>query len=128
MILDSTPPFWGPTPFRFENMWLTHTSFSSDFSNWWKEIVPVAWEGYKFMTRLKLIKERVKIWNVDVFGDLRLQKQSLIRRIKELDGLEYSGNWSNQLKDERFSAQSNLDKILLEEERALCIKSKFTWA
>ena len=34
VILDSSPPSWGPTPFRFENMWLHHKSFNSDFANW----------------------------------------------------------------------------------------------
>ena len=74
VIIDSAPPSWGPTPFRFEKMGLHHKSFNSDFKKWWKDIVPSGWEGHKFMTKLKLIKEKVKIWNVEAFGDLRLEK------------------------------------------------------
>ena len=128
VILDSTPPVWGLTPFRFENKWLHHNTFSSDLAKWWKDVVPNGWEGYKFMNKLKHIKERVKIWKVEVFGDSRLQQQSLVRRIKELDALEHSGNWNNQLKEERFLARTSLEKMLLEEERALRMKTKFTWA
>ena len=100
VILDSSPPSWGPTPFRFENMWLNHKSFPSDFASWWNDFDPSGWEGYKFRSKLKFIKGKVKSWNVEVFGDLRLKKHALLRRIKELDVLEYSGTWNNQLKEE----------------------------
>ena len=56
------------------------------------------------------------------------QKQSLLRRIKELNGLESSGNWNNELREERFIVRSKLEKTLLEEERALRMKTKVTWA
>ena len=128
IILDSTPPSWGLTPFRFENMWLTHKSFTSDFGKWWEEIVTSIWEGYKFLSKLKFIEGKVKQWNEEVFGDLRLQKQSLIRRIKELDGLEYSGIWNNELKEEWLTVKGKLERILIQEKRALCLKSRITWA
>ena len=94
VILDTTPPTWGPNPFRFENMWLNHKSFTSDFAKWWNDLSPTGWEGHKFMSKLKLIKGNLKKWNVEVFGDTRLKKQSLIRRIKELDAMEASGLWN----------------------------------
>ena len=77
------------------------------------------------MTKLKLIKQNLKKWNVKVFGDTRLKKQSLLRRIKELDALESS---NNQLKEERYVAKTIPKKTILEEDRALRMKSKFTWA
>ena len=126
IILDSIPPFWGPTPFRFENMWLHHKSFNSDFKKWWKDTFTSSWEGRKFMTKLKLIKEKVKKWNEEVFGDMRLHKQSLLRRLKELDFLESSGSWNNYLREERFTVKSKLERILFQEEKALRIKSKIT--
>ena len=76
-------------------MWLNHKSFTPDFLNWWKDTVTSGWEGFKFLTKLKLIKGKMKKWNKEVFEDLRLQKQSLLRRIKELDVFEYSRTWNN---------------------------------
>ena len=128
IILDSNPPSWGPTPFRFENMWLNHKSFSSFFGKWWEETVTSGWEGYKFLSKLKIIKGKVKKWNEEVFGDMRLQKQSMLRRIKELDGLECSGLWNNELKDERWTVKSKLERLIIQEERALRMKSKISWA
>ena len=60
VILELKTPFWGPTPFHFENMWLHQKSFNSEFANWWKDIAPTGWESHKFITKLKLIKEKVK--------------------------------------------------------------------
>ena len=65
------------------------------------------------MTKLKLIKGKVKKWNEEMFGDLRLQKQSLSRRIKELDALEYPGTWNNDLKEKRWAVKGNLERILV---------------
>ena len=59
---------------------------------------------------------------------MRLKKQSLLRRIEELDALEASGMWNNQLKEERHEVKTILEKTILEEDRALRMKSKFTWA
>ena len=80
------------------------------------------------MTKLKLIKGKLKNWNVEVFGDMRLEKQSLLRRINELDVLEASGAWNNQLKEDRYVVKTILAKTILYEERALRMKTKFSWA
>ena len=127
VILDSTLPSWGPTLFRFKNMWLHHKSFNTDFAQWWNDFALSGWEGHKFLTKLKFIKRKLKNWNAEVFGDTRLKKQSL-RRIKELDALESSGMWNNQLKEGRLAVTTILEKTILEEERALRMKSKFIWA
>ena len=34
IVLDTNPFKWGPTPFRFENMWLQHHNFKESFSSW----------------------------------------------------------------------------------------------
>ena len=99
--------------------------FNLDFEKWWKDTVSSDLEGHKFMTKLKIIKGNMKKWNEEVFGDMRLRKQSLLRRIKELDVLESSGSWDSYL-EERFTVKSKLERILTQEERALRMKSKLT--
>ncbi|RVW70580.1 hypothetical protein CK203_060647 [Vitis vinifera] len=56
IVLDTNPFMWGPTPFRFENMWLQHPSFKENFRNWWSGFQGNGWEGHKFMRRLQLLK------------------------------------------------------------------------
>ena len=36
IVLETNPFKWGPTPFRFENMWLQHPSFKECFKSWWR--------------------------------------------------------------------------------------------
>ncbi|RVW28235.1 hypothetical protein CK203_083666 [Vitis vinifera] len=45
IVLDTNPFKWGPTPFRFENMWLQHPSFKENFRNWWRGFQGNGWEG-----------------------------------------------------------------------------------
>ena len=35
IILDTNNFHWGPTPFRFENMWLKEKGFKEKFKKWW---------------------------------------------------------------------------------------------
>ena len=99
LILDTSPPKWGPTPFRFENAWMEHKHFGRDFENWWKEIPLEGWEGYKWMKNLQRIKTHLKKWNSEVFGDMRLIEVGLYSRLKELDRLETEENWNEELRE-----------------------------
>ncbi|RVW54237.1 putative ribonuclease H protein [Vitis vinifera] len=45
IVLDTNPFKWGPTPFRFENMWLQHHNFKESFSSWWREFEGNGWEA-----------------------------------------------------------------------------------
>ncbi|RVW16838.1 hypothetical protein CK203_098160 [Vitis vinifera] len=60
IVLDTNPFKWGPTPFRFENMWLQHPSFKECFSTWWRSFQGNGWEGHKFMRKLQFVKAKLK--------------------------------------------------------------------
>ena len=64
------------------------------------------------MTKLKLLKGKLKKWNMEVFGDMRLKKQSLLRRIKELDALEASAMWAILLLSKARNKQLLLEVLL----------------
>ena len=59
---------------------------------------------------------------------MRVEKKTLEKRIQELDNLEGSVGWNLTLKEERFKAKSDLYELIIREERAIMMKSKFTWA
>ena len=60
ICLETNPFMWGPTPFRFENMWLLHPEFKEKFRDWWQECMVEGWEGHKFMRKLKFVKSKLK--------------------------------------------------------------------
>ncbi|RVW91468.1 Transposon TX1 uncharacterized 149 kDa protein [Vitis vinifera] len=45
IVMDTNPFMWGPTPFRFENMWLQHTNFKENFRDWWSGFQGIGWEA-----------------------------------------------------------------------------------
>ena len=128
VILDTSPTRWGPTLFRFENVWLEHKQFSSQFDKWWKETSVTGWEGYKWMRKLQEIKPQLKNWNKEIFGDLRLTEAALNSRLLELDSLEGSRNWIEDLKKEREILKKDLIDIMVKKEISIKQKLKIQWA
>ena len=73
IILESSKIKWGPTPFRFENMWLSHGAFIPFVKDVWDNAEVQGWEGFKFMRKLKSLEDKMKVWNWEVFGDIRIK-------------------------------------------------------
>ncbi|RVW77375.1 LINE-1 retrotransposable element ORF2 protein [Vitis vinifera] len=57
----------GPTPFRFENMWLKAEGFKELVCSWWQGIDVRGSASYKLATKMKEIKQKLKVWNREVF-------------------------------------------------------------
>ena len=60
IVLETNPFKCGPTPFRFENLWLQHPSFKESFRSWWRDFQGIGWEGHKFMRKLQFFKAKLK--------------------------------------------------------------------
>ncbi|KAL6326022.1 hypothetical protein AAG906_038514 [Vitis piasezkii] len=98
MVLDTNPFKWGPTPFRFENMWLQHPSFKDCFSSWWRGFQGNGWEGHKFMRN----------------------------EIANIDAVEQEGVLSLELSAQRALRKGELEELILREESASRLDSPFT--
>ena len=59
----------GPTPFRFEVMWLRVEGF--------KELLK-GWYSFVLAEKLKALKAILKTWNREVFGRVELRKVKLL--------------------------------------------------
>ena len=116
MTLSTNPPSWGPTPFRFENMWLEHKLFKGNLAEWWQQDNSYGRPGFKFMKKLRNLRHKLHLWNNEVFGDLRVEKMKLEKRIKEIDNLEGSMDWNSDLREERSKAKSDWYELIISEE------------
>ncbi|KAL5543130.1 hypothetical protein UlMin_010840 [Ulmus minor] len=116
LILDMMSVSWGPTPFRFENMWLGHLDFRQKCENWWSGIGVKGWESYKIMEKLKVLKEKIKVWNKEVFGDTRIIKKEVVGKIVEIDKKK-KGNLQLDDGDRelRSRLRNQLEKIVFKE-------------
>ncbi|RVW33934.1 Transposon TX1 uncharacterized 149 kDa protein [Vitis vinifera] len=127
IVMDTNPFMWGPTPFRFENMWLQHTNFKENFRDWWSGFQGIGWEGHKFMRRLQYVKAKLKEWNKSSFGELKEKKKSILNDLANFDAIEQEGGLNPDLISQRVSRKGELEELILREEIHWRQKAKVKW-
>ena len=78
----------GPTPLRFENMWLKEKDFIPTLKSWWEGLVVWGFASFILMEKLKALKHVLKAWNHMVYGNVELQKKEALRQIAAWDAVE----------------------------------------
>ena len=69
----------GPTPFRFENMWLKVDDFNGLLRGWWQGIEVRGRANFRLAYKMKVLKHNIKVWNREVFGRLEVNKNSALQ-------------------------------------------------
>ncbi|KAK9929868.1 hypothetical protein M0R45_026941 [Rubus argutus] len=128
VLLDTIKVKWGPTPFRFENIWLEHHLFKDNFKNWWGEESVFGWEGFKFMRKLRGLKEKIKVWSKETFGNVGGEKRELEELIKQLDTEEKSDNLCVLKRNQREAARERLEHLVFQDEIRWRQKAKLACA
>ena len=72
----------GPSPFKFENMWLKAEGFKDLIGGWWQGIVVRGSPSYRLAVKLKGLKQNLKIWNKEVFGSLERNKAEALQQVE----------------------------------------------
>ncbi|KAL5572566.1 hypothetical protein UlMin_022163 [Ulmus minor] len=127
IILDTSPVSWGPTPFRFENMWLEYSGFRQECEQWWRGIEVEGWESYRIMEKLRVLKDKIKVWNKEVFGDTRIIKKEVVEKIADLDKKEEMRQLDVGERELRLSLRNQLEELVFKEAVAWRQKMKFRW-
>ena len=117
----------GKSYFKFENMWLHHQDFVGNMRTWWG--------GYDFQgspsdilaSKLKALKEDIKKWNKECFGDVRIKKLDLMHELQRIEEKENQGLLTEEEKSYRLSTQAELEKTLLLDEVLWRQKSRVQW-
>ena len=78
----------GKSHFRFENMWLKGAGFTDKVQEWWNSYCVSGSPSAVLVQKLKLLKNDLKRWNVEVFGDVNKKKNDLLLQIQDLDRVE----------------------------------------
>ena len=68
----------GPTPFRFEVMWLRVEGFKELLKGWWQGMIFSDSSSFVLAEKLKALKAILKTWNREVFGRVELRKVKLL--------------------------------------------------
>lgn len=127
ILLEIKARDWGPKPFRYLNLWSTHPDFKEFVSRKWDSYNIDGWGSFIMKEKLKLLKEDLKKWNVEVFGNLEnnieiqrqeIQKYDLIDDIFGLDDHEVS---------KRNEASAHLLRELKRKDSLQVQKSRLSW-
>ena len=78
----------GPSPFRFENMWLKVEGFKDLIRCWWQGMVVRGSPSYRLAVKLKELKQNLKIWNREVVGNLERNKAKAHQQVELWDLVE----------------------------------------
>lgn len=128
MMLHTNAQSFGPKPFRFENMWVTHPSFKELIHKWWNECEIGGSGGFRFMKKLGFIKGKIREWNRSSFGNLGANKDRLLSELQLVDSLmERDDNRPKDLNCQRKTVMAELERVLNAEECFWCQKSKCKW-
>jgi hypothetical protein len=76
---------WGPKPFCFNNHWLLNKDFHTLVKSEWESYKVGGWMGFILKEKLKRLKEVLKRWNKEVYGNVDTKIAALIDGIEGLD-------------------------------------------
>lgn len=86
MILDDSRD-WGPKPFKFMNIWLSNPKCMRIAKETWNEVQVTGWAGFIIVQRLRVVKDRLKIWNKEDFEDINCALQDTETKLHQFDVL-----------------------------------------
>ncbi|XP_041025280.1 uncharacterized protein LOC121265656 [Juglans microcarpa x Juglans regia] len=119
-------PFtYGPSPFRFQQMWIEHPDFMSFVQMVWDE-PSVGTRLMKLASKLKKLKVALREWNKRVFGQTNAQIAILEEKV---EGLEHSlqSNWDNEVERELVRYSTELSTWRRREDIRLAQMAKIMW-
>ena len=127
MMLDSDGIKSGPSPFRFENMWLKLAGFKDILRDWWQSLHFSGSYSFILASKLKALKGILKAWNIEVFGRVDLKKNEALNRISFWDDVEKDKVLSLEEAEKREKAREDFKEWVDLEEVSWRQKSREIW-
>ncbi|CAN0856996.1 LINE-1 retrotransposable element ORF2 protein [Linum grandiflorum] len=114
-------------PWRFESMWKLHDDFLPFVERSWEEAPRGPSCLFLFSRKLKWLKEKLKVWNKEVFGHIETQVTEVSNKIFELDTKEEDNFLTDDERIYRCLLKNKLDELWRREEVSWRQKSKNLW-
>jgi hypothetical protein len=127
ILLDSGTYIRGKLYFKFENMWLRHEDFTGNVRQWWGSYEFQGSPSFVLASKLKVLKEDIKKWNKESFGDVHIKKLELMKELQLLESKENQGLFTRDDRVHRLNTQAELERTLLLDEVSWRQKSRIQW-
>ena len=106
----------GPSPFRFENMWLEEEGFKDQMKMWWGSLNFNGTSSFVLDTKLRALKDILKAWNKEVFGLIETKKGEALRQVVCWDEKEKCSTLNLEDCEARKEARESYKTWVLREE------------
>ena len=127
VMLDCDGIRSGPSPFRFENMWLKYAGFKDTLRDWWQSLHFSGSYSFILASKLKALKGILKNWNFEVFGRVENNKKEALNRISYWDEVEKVKVLSLEEAEKRDKAREEFKEWVDMEEISWRQKSREIW-
>jgi hypothetical protein len=112
----------------FEIFWLKHPNFQEHISEWWTTYSPSSHSVmHKFQQNLKYIKQQLKLWNKEEFGNIFQAKQQIIKQMEHIQQTMIQNGRTDQLVQDEENLQTQLHERDSQEEILWKKKSRVRW-
>ncbi|XP_026420529.1 uncharacterized protein LOC113316582 [Papaver somniferum] len=127
LLLDIFDPYLGPSPFRFEVMWFLENGFLKLLEDWWQSFCFAGTASTVLWLKLKALKEKLKLWNKEVFGITNFKLNFILEEIQTIDVFAEDNILSGSLVNEKIKLKTEFEKVTKMEEISWKIKSNTKW-
>ncbi|XP_050209730.1 uncharacterized protein LOC126660308 [Mercurialis annua] len=116
----------GPKPFKSINAWWSNSSFHEFVANSWRDIS--ASPGIDGLaSKLRLLRQLIKTWNVNCFGNLNTRYEETQTSIDNLETSADSRPLSDQEVAELMSLRGELNSVSKQQKSLWYQKSRLNW-
>nr|CAN70867.1 hypothetical protein VITISV_027610 [Vitis vinifera] len=127
ILLDVGGGRRGPSPFRFENMWLKMEGVKELMKSWWEGVSFNGSTSFILAEKIKVLKVKLKEWNRDSFGRIELRKNAALEQVQFWDAREKISRLNLEELEARKEAREDYKKWVLLEEISWRQKSREVW-
>ncbi|KAL7169037.1 hypothetical protein ACSBR2_034129 [Camellia fascicularis] len=85
ILLKENNRDWGPKSFKFINAWTSHPTFSAEIKYIWEVTQVTGWAGYRLMRKLSFLRNHLRVWNREVFGNIDTKLKTAEQELHEWD-------------------------------------------
>ncbi|KAF5201986.1 hypothetical protein FRX31_008430 [Thalictrum thalictroides] len=93
-------------------MWLEDPSLLEKIGEWWSTFEVEGRASYVWWKKVKLLKDELKVWNVEVFGRIDLQIKKKLTEMSVIELKEEQGTVNEEDRVLKVELKSELDILV----------------
>lgn len=118
---------WGPKPFRVLNCWFDDPRFKSFVEDSWRGIQVEGNEVYVLKEKFKILKQKLKQWNKDTFGNLNRKRKDIVDQLNEIEKRAETADLEEEENDSRKRLSAEFWQCAKQIESLMFQKSRINW-